>query len=99
MFQIQLPPELQALNEAVDAAEEIVACQSFPDAFYPDAGVDPATTWAKAMCSDCPVRNLCAEYGLKYEIHGIWGGLSPRDRIRLRRQLGIKVDLPDLEHY
>lgn len=39
---------------------------------------------AKAICGRCPVREECLEYGLT-ENFGVWGGLSVRERRRLRR--------------
>lgn len=42
---------------------------------------------AKAICAGCPVRDACLDYCLTYEFpsyrHGIWGGLTPRERGRL----------------
>jgi len=36
----------------------------------------------RKMCRECPVMDLCREYGFD-EPHGVWGGLSPKER-RLR---------------
>lgn len=41
---------------------------------------------ARAICAECPVIAECRQAGL-HERHGIWGGLSPRQRRRLRRGL------------
>ncbi len=41
---------------------------------------------AKAMCRDCPVREQCLEYALDNdERHGIWGGLTTKERRKLAR--------------
>jgi WhiB family redox-sensing transcriptional regulator len=93
MFEaFEIPDELEALYKGINEAKQQVACQSFPEAFYPEVGdgISSATVWAKTMCGECPVRNLCAEYGYKYEAHGIWGGLSPRDRKLMRRKAGLR---------
>jgi WhiB family redox-sensing transcriptional regulator len=52
-----------------------------PAPFFPERGEDSRP--AKAMCSDCPVAELCTEAGMN-ERFGIWGGLSERQR-RARR--------------
>ena len=39
----------------------------------------------KALCHDCVVRAECLEFALRNgEHHGVWGGLSERERRRLR---------------
>ena len=56
-----------------------------PELFYPERG--EATTKAKAVCNECPVRQECLEFALSgRELFGIWGGKSERERRRLRAQ-------------
>ena len=38
-----------------------------------------------SVCKECPCRSECAEWGIAKERWGIWGGLTPRDRDRIRR--------------
>ena len=46
-----------------------------------------STREAKEVCKGCVVRGDCLEYALANgEKFGIWGGLSERERRRLRRQ-------------
>lgn len=40
---------------------------------------------AKKICESCNHSAECAEWGIKYESHGVWGGLSPADRRNFRR--------------
>lgn len=40
---------------------------------------------ARAICAGCPVREACLAAGIA-EDHGIWGGLTPRERRVLRRE-------------
>jgi WhiB family redox-sensing transcriptional regulator len=41
---------------------------------------------AQKFCEDCPVKMPCLEYALQENIlHGVWGGLPTRARIRIRR--------------
>ncbi|HEV7534577.1 MAG TPA: WhiB family transcriptional regulator, partial [Acidimicrobiia bacterium] len=42
---------------------------------------------AKTICSMCAVRKPCLEFALTTrEKHGVWGGLTERERRRLLRQ-------------
>ncbi len=59
-----------------------------PDLFFPERGA--STREAKAVCGGCEVRLECLEYALcNGEKFGIWGGLSERERRRLRRQRAL----------
>jgi WhiB family redox-sensing transcriptional regulator len=56
-----------------------------PDLFFPERGA--STKDAKAVCQGCIVREDCLEYALtNREKFGIWGGLSERERRRIRRE-------------
>jgi WhiB family redox-sensing transcriptional regulator len=51
--------------------------------FFPGRG-EPAEP-ARQVCAGCPVRQPCLDYALSHGItHGIWGGLTERDRRTLR---------------
>ena len=55
-----------------------------PETFFPEKG--GSTREAKRICTHCPVRNECLDYALDNdERFGIWGGLSERERRKLRR--------------
>lgn len=44
---------------------------------------------AKRLCRGCPVRYDCLAYAMEHPVdHGIWGGLTERERRRLRRRAG-----------
>jgi WhiB family redox-sensing transcriptional regulator len=59
-----------------------------PDLFFPERGA--STKEAKAVCNGCEVRMECLEYALRHgEKFGIWGGMSERERRRLRRQRAL----------
>lgn len=56
-----------------------------PALFYPGRG--ESTKEAKAVCARCPVREQCLDFALaNREVFGIWGGLSERERRKVRRQ-------------
>ncbi len=55
-----------------------------PDLFFPEQGASTAP--AKNICRECPVRLKCLDYALEETIRfGVWGGLSERERRRLRK--------------
>jgi WhiB family redox-sensing transcriptional regulator len=55
-----------------------------PEIFFPERG--GSSKAARAVCSECSVRQECLLYALaNREQFGIWGGTSERERRRLRR--------------
>lgn len=64
---------------------DALCAQTDPEAFFPEKG--GSTRDAKRICQSCEVRAQCLEYALQNdERFGIWGGLSERERRRLKRQ-------------
>jgi WhiB family transcriptional regulator, redox-sensing transcriptional regulator len=77
---------LTAVDDAADPEwqERALCAQTDPEAFYPERG--GSTREAKRICSGCHVRAECLQYALDHdERFGVWGGLSERERRRLRR--------------
>ncbi len=68
-----------------EAWQERGACRHVdPELFFPGQGEDASA--AKKVCAGCPVRDQCLAFALENGVkHGIWGGLSERERRRLRR--------------
>ena len=65
--------------------ERALCAQTDPEAFFPEKG--GSTREAKRICAGCEVRAECLEYALANdERFGIWGGLSERERRRLKLQ-------------
>ncbi|BAU95129.1 transcriptional regulator [Corynebacterium suranareeae] len=66
--------------------EQALCAQTDPEAFFPEKG--GSTREAKRICQGCPVRDDCLEFALEHdERFGIWGGLSERERRRLKREI------------
>ena len=64
--------------------EKALCAQTDPEAFFPEKG--GSTREAKRICLGCEVRDACLDYALAHdERFGIWGGLSERERRRLKR--------------
>ncbi|SSC24667.1 Transcription factor WhiB [Klenkia terrae] len=65
--------------------ERALCAETDPEAFFPEKG--GSTREAKKICTGCDVKMECLEYALgNDERFGIWGGLSERERRRLRRR-------------
>ena len=66
--------------------ERALCAQTDPEAFFPEKG--GSTREAKKVCTGCDVRSECLEYALANdERFGIWGGLSERERRKLKRRV------------
>ena len=66
--------------------ERALCAQTDPEAFFPEKG--GSTREAKKVCVSCEVRAECLEYALENdERFGIWGGLSERERRKLKRRV------------
>ncbi|BAH54622.1 WhiB family regulatory protein [Rhodococcus opacus B4] len=67
--------------------ERALCAQTDPEAFFPEKG--GSTREAKRICLGCEVKDECLDYALANdERFGIWGGLSERERRRLKRGIG-----------
>ena len=82
-----LPMPGDANNDSVELGwqERALCAETDPEAFFPEKG--GSTREAKRVCLSCEVRTECLEYALAHdERFGIWGGLSERERRRLKRR-------------
>jgi hypothetical protein len=66
-----------------------VECSQLPHVFFPEDEPDvylrrKLVVVAKEVCSDCPVRLRCFDYGLSAGMVGIWGGTTEQERLKLR---------------
>lgn len=67
---------------------EHAACRGLnPTLFFPEGrGSNHLREAAKAVCHGCPVRRECLDYAIEQRIHhGIFGGLSVKERHRHRK--------------
>lgn len=67
------------------------ACRGMDsDVFFSGRGEVDKMREAKATCARCPVREPCLEHALyNGEREGLWGGVAPRPRVKLREARGI----------
>ena len=78
------PVDTDNLDNPLAWQTDSLCAQTDPEAFFPEKG--GSTRDAKKICTSCEVKAQCLEYALQNdERFGIWGGLSERERRRLRR--------------
>jgi WhiB family redox-sensing transcriptional regulator len=81
---VMLSTTSQDDEEVLTWQERSLCAQTDPEAFFPEKG--GSTREAKRVCLGCDVRSECLEYALGHdERFGIWGGLSERERRRLKK--------------
>lgn len=89
----QRPRGSAELEENVTAMTPFPCQTEDPALWFPETG--PATR-AKRLCAGCPNRLPCLEFAVEHNIeHGIWAGLSPREREPLVRAAGTGGRRPE----
>jgi WhiB family transcriptional regulator, redox-sensing transcriptional regulator len=79
-------PVLGADEEDLGWQDYALCRETDPEAFFPEKG--GSTREAKKVCRRCFVRAECLGYALDHdERFGVWGGLSERERRRLKREV------------
>jgi WhiB family redox-sensing transcriptional regulator len=86
--QLSVVPDQNEFEPAIEDDEQwqerALCAQTDPEAFFPEKG--GSTREAKRVCMSCEVRVQCLDYALENdERFGIWGGLSERERRRVKK--------------
>lgn len=77
--------DLLAANHNQEWQRDALCAQVDHDLFFPDPCGSAAA--AKRICQGCDVKTECLQYALDNHInHGVWGGLSDRERRTLHPQ-------------
>ena len=62
------------------------ACRGTDTEIFFPANADEEAE-ALSICATCPVRAQCLDYAIRNrETYGIWGGTTPEQRRRIRRE-------------
>jgi hypothetical protein len=70
-------------NVVADAGLPALVLERHLEVFFPERGESAGP--ARRVCAACPVRQPCLDYAISNRIvHGIWGGLTERERRALR---------------
>lgn len=80
-----MPMHLETITAAdLDWQEQALCAQTGADFFFPEPG--SSVREAKRICAMCEMRPACLDYALSNdERFGVWGGLSEKERLGLRR--------------
>ena len=86
------------LNYNPDALANALCNGEDTDMYFPDIVrfKDNDARIYTGLCKNCPVQQVCLEWGLAHERHGIWGGTTPEMRSEIRRQIKWGVTDPSL---
>lgn len=88
----------QGSHKQIHTADEVewmehASCGGIPvDMFFPppNANVLPEV---KRLCRSCEVRSQCLNFAIEYgEWHGVWGGLTTKQRRHEADRRRLKVD-------
>lgn len=79
------------MTQSVTEWRAMGACLSVnPDLFFPISPGGVAVKQvarARQICARCLVRQECFDFAMRTgEMDGIWGGTTPEERIRIRRE-------------
>ena len=82
---------IEALTLEALAWQDFANCRGADvDIFFPDRGA--STRGAKEIRAACQVRSECLDYAVtRGEKFGIWGGLSERERRKIRKQRALET--------
>lgn len=82
--------------EDADWIDLALCAQTDPEAFFPEKS--GSTREAKKVCLSCEVRDECLRVALDNdERFGIWGGLSERERRKLKKRTATPAPQPTLQ--
>jgi WhiB family redox-sensing transcriptional regulator len=72
----------------IESWREAAACLDMTEvAFFPSPDDLGAISRAKAICAGCPVADDCLAFAIETrQPDGIWGGMTPKERARVRRR-------------
>lgn len=88
------PKQVRDLFTLMDAIENLpiadVSCKNDPDLFFMEDvhNGQVSNAIAKEACQRCPVMVQCGQYATEHnEVYGIWGGLTPAERKKIRKAI------------
>ena len=74
----------QVIMHVSDDWMDFALCKEMDaDVFFPDEDDKVGVMEAKMVCAECPVVEPCLDMGMKMR-HGVWGGLTAKERSLLR---------------
>ena len=79
--------DMELIDLGMEHWREGAACNDVEElSFFPSSDDLIAINRAKTVCAGCPVQDDCLGFAIETrQPDGIWGGLTPNERTRLRR--------------
>lgn len=82
------------MNDPVSWESRAACLGGDGDVFFGHGAIEERR--AKLLCRGCPVRWECLAYALRNRVdHGVWGGLTDRERRKLLNRNGASEWNPD----
>ena len=77
------------LQKVIDEAPVVPPCTNAPDLFFLGQAEAYYAKLALRLCREsCPIKRECGQYALEFrEDEGIWGGMTPSERRKIRTRL------------
>lgn len=89
--------EIEGACSPVSWSANLAEVAAVLDAFYEEEDED-VVAFARSVCAGCPARRQCLDVAMSTnEKYGMWGGLLPAERQRLRRTGIEPYDFPEEE--
>lgn len=84
------------MSAPLESWESRAVCRGVdPEVFFGPGALQARK--AKRICRSCPVVSECLAFALNHRIwHGVWGGLTERERRRVLRRFRTAVWTPEL---
>lgn len=83
-----------------DAWRERAACYGQSHEMFPRYHKDISyISTARSICRSCPVKEQCLDVALTFpvtDMHGVWGGLTPRQLAAEQKRRGIEGIKPTI---
>lgn len=57
--------------------------------FFPDYRGAQYSNQMYALCNNCDVKQACISYATKYNMDGFWGGTTPKQRAKMKRNAAV----------
>lgn len=71
------------MNDEVLSWQKNALCIGISSSIFFDDEASHKRGAYKSFCNACPVRSRCLEYALLYNMTGIWGGMTDKERRKL----------------
>jgi len=86
VIQLALQGKLELLDRALESPAFFAdaSCKD-ADATLFFAASNSKIAHAKAICNNCPIRQMCLEWAMKNAEDGIYGATTPRERKKIRK--------------